>query len=75
MDVQTQQRRLQQDKFDSQLKNFENDNKMLELRLTNKDKDIEKLKEKFKNAQVFRKISISKIEKQVITFSFSGSIG
>lgn len=53
MDVQTEQRRLQQEKFESLLKNADNDNKMLELRLTNKDKDIEKANEKFKNLQVF----------------------
>lgn len=53
MDVQTEQRRLQQDKYESQLKNVQNDNKMLELRLTNKDKDLEKLKDKFKEIQVF----------------------
>lgn len=52
MDVQTLERRLQQDKFESLLKNVENDNKMLEFRLTNKDKDIEKANEKFKNLQV-----------------------
>lgn len=52
MDVQTEQRRLQQAKFDSHIKNYESDNKMLELRLSNKDKDLEKLKDKFKAAQV-----------------------
>lgn len=52
MDVQTLERRLQQDKFESLLKNVENDNKMLEFRLTNKDKYIEKANEKFKNLQV-----------------------
>lgn len=55
MDVHTQQRRLQQEKYEGQLKYVENDNKMLELRLTNKDKDIKKLKDKLKSTQVFRK--------------------
>lgn len=53
MDVQTQQRRLQQEKYESQLKNVENDNKILELRLTNKDKDLQKLTDKLKTTQVF----------------------
>lgn len=53
MDVQTQQRRLQQEKYESQLNNVENDNKILELKLTNKDKDLQKLSDKLKNSQVF----------------------
>lgn len=52
LDVQTEQRRLQQDRYDSHLKQLENDYKMLELRLKNKDKDIEKLNEKCVSIQV-----------------------
>lgn len=53
LDVQTEQRRLQQDKFDSHLKSFENDNQMLELRLSNKVKDFDNLKDKFVALQVY----------------------
>ncbi|XP_055303761.1 uncharacterized protein LOC129569184 [Sitodiplosis mosellana] len=64
MDVQTQQRRLQQEKFDSQLKNVENDYKILELRLTNKDKDLQKLNDKLKSTQT--QLVAIKIEKDIL---------
>lgn len=53
LDVQTEQRRLQQDKFDSHFTQLENDYKMLELKLRNKDRDFDKLKDKYVNIQVW----------------------
>ncbi|XP_031627288.1 uncharacterized protein LOC116343404 [Contarinia nasturtii] len=72
MDVQTQQRRLQQDKYESQLKNIENDNKMLELKLTNKDKDLDKLKDKFKNTQA--QLVAIKIEKDILEMKLQSEL-
>lgn len=57
LDVQTEQRRLQQDKFDGRLKQLENDNLVLEQRLTNKNRDFDKLKDKFGVIQVAKYLS------------------
>lgn len=57
LDVQTEQRRLQQDKFDGRLKQLENDNLVLEQRLTNKNRDFDKLKDKFGVIQVEKYLS------------------
>lgn len=53
LDVHAEQRKLQHDKFDSHLKKYENDIEVLELKLSNKDKDFNKLHDKFKSLQVF----------------------
>lgn len=52
LDVHAEQRKLQQDKFDSHLKKYENDIQVLELKLTNKGRDFDKLHDKFKILQV-----------------------
>lgn len=52
LDVHAEQRKLQQDKFDSHLKKYENDIQVLELKLKNRDKDFDKLHDKFKSLQV-----------------------
>lgn len=52
LDVQTEQRRLQQVKFDGHLMQLENDYKTLELRLKNRDRDFDKLNDKYVNIQV-----------------------
>lgn len=60
LDVHAEQRKLQQNKFDSRLNQFENDNQILENRLTNKGKDFEKLQDKYITLQVSKSITKSK---------------
>lgn len=52
LDVQAEQRKVQQLKYDSHLKQLEGENDILELKLSQKDKDFVKLKEKIKALQV-----------------------
>lgn len=54
LDVHAEQRKLQQDKFESHLKKYESDNEVLELKLTNKCADFNKLNEKYKTLRVFK---------------------
>lgn len=56
LDVHAEQRKLQKDKFDSHLKKYENDIQVLELKLSNKIKDFDKLHDKFKALQVKEQI-------------------
>lgn len=59
LDVGAEQRKLQQSKFDSHLQQLENDNAMLELKLTKKGKEFEQLHGKYANIQVLRQKPIN----------------
>lgn len=52
LDVHAEQRKLQQDKFDGHLKKYENDIQVLELKLSNKGNDYDRLHDRFKSLQV-----------------------
>lgn len=52
LDVHAEQRKLQHDKFESHLKKYEGDIQVLELKLSNRNNDYEKLHDKFKALQV-----------------------
>lgn len=53
MDVTAEQRKLQQEKFNGHLEQLENDNSILELKLSNKGKDFDQLHGKYVNIQVY----------------------
>lgn len=52
MDVHAEQRKVQQDKFESHLTTYENENLVLELRLRKKTEDFDNLNEKCKALRV-----------------------
>lgn len=64
MDVQTEQRRLQKEKYEGQLKDAENDYKQLELRLKQQHRDFVKVHDKFKSAQ--DQLVAIKIQKDIL---------
>lgn len=52
LDVHPEQKKLQQLKFDGHIKKYEGDIQVLRLKLSQKDKDLDKLHDKFKSLQV-----------------------
>lgn len=53
-DIQAEQRKLQQNKYDSQLSKIENDNQALEYKLAKKETDFVRISDKCRSLQVFK---------------------